>query len=452
MVKLTKTLSHFQQIRAMVVGDYLLDSYTSGRVRRISPEAPVPVLEVLRQEALPGGAGNVVLNMKALGAEVVAIGRIGEDAEGQRLRNLLANGSIQQSGLLIEKGYQTPVKNRIIAESQQLLRIDHETIAPISPAFEEAVMEKVKEHLSGVKVIALSDYGKGFLTPILIAKIIAAAKEANIPILVDPKGINFAKYRGATLLKPNLSEAYAAAGMSMDTPLDLVAEKLLDISDVDLLMITRSEAGISLFDRSTRRDFPVRSKEVIDVTGAGDTVLAMISVALANGLEISFAAQLANIAAGIAVERIGCVQVTLQELAQRLLEIDVGSKVFDDSHTFVLQQILKGKRYNLLLLPKGQKMSNALFRTLRLLGMNNDEVVVYLRDANPEDEFVQLLASLGEVDYVLLHKESLESLSQSIHPQEIFFLEKDRLKKHASPQAMLQTLRDVSRVASIKKS
>ena len=362
--------------------------------------------------------------MKALGAEVVAIGRIGEDAEGQRLRNLLANGSIQQSGLLIEKGYQTPVKNRIIAESQQLLRIDHETIAPISPAFEEAVMEKVKEHLSGVKVIALSDYGKGFLTPILIAKIIAAAKEANIPILVDPKGINFAKYRGATLLKPNLSEAYAAAGMSMDTPLDLVAEKLLDISDVDLLMITRSEAGISLFDRSTRRDFPVRSKEVIDVTGAGDTVLAMISVALANGLEISFAAQLANIAAGIAVERIGCVQVTLQELAQRLLEIDVGSKVFDDSHTFVLQQILKGKRYNLLLLPKGQKMSNALFRTLRLLGMNNDEVVVYLRDANPEDEFVQLLASLGEVDYVLLHKESLESLSQSIHPQEIFFLEK----------------------------
>ena len=185
MVKLTKTLSHFQQIRAMVVGDYLLDSYTSGRVRRISPEAPVPVLEVLRQEALPGGAGNVVLNMKALGAEVVAIGRIGEDAEGQRLRNLLANGSIQQSGLLIEKGYQTPVKNRIIAESQQLLRIDHETIAPISPAFEEAVMEKVKEHLSGVKVIALSDYGKGFLTPILIAKIIAAAKEANIPILVD---------------------------------------------------------------------------------------------------------------------------------------------------------------------------------------------------------------------------------------------------------------------------
>ena len=447
MVKLAKALSHFQPVRAMVIGDYLLDAYTSGKVRRISPEAPVPILEVQRQESLPGGAGNVTLNMRALGAQVIAVGRTGDDLEGDRLRGALGKAGIDLQGLLVQKDYHTPIKNRLIADSQQLLRIDHETIAPIPLAFEESVMEKILQMLPEVQVIALSDYGKGFLTPTLIAKVIHAAKKANIPLLVDPKGTNFTKYRGATLLKPNLSEAYAAAGMTSEISLDVVAEKLLSVAEADLLMVTRSEAGISLFDRNERRDFPVRSKEVKDVTGAGDTVLAMIGVALANGLEIGIATQLANIAAGIAIERLGCVQVTLQEIAQRLLEIDVDSKVFDECHTFVLQQVLQGKRYNLLLLPQGQKITNTLFCTLKSLSIAKSEVVVYLQEASPDDELLCFLSSLSEVNYIIVHTESLESLCLAIHPQEIFFLEREQLKKYVSPKEMLFALKRSSLLA-----
>ena len=369
MVKLAGTLSHFQPINALVIGDFMLDAYTIGRVKRISPEAPVPVMEVLRQESRPGGAGNVVLNLTALGAKVIAVGRMGADAEGGLLKLALSRAGANLDALLIEDNYRTPVKNRLIADSQQLLRVDLETIAPISSAFEEKVLRLLSRFLPEVKVVVLSDYGKGFLTPSLIDRVISLSKEMNVPVIVDPKGAEFIKYKGATILKPNLSEAYAAAKMPIDAPLDAVAERLLQIADIDLLLITRSEAGMSLFDRSLRRtDFPARSREVKDVTGAGDMVLAVISAAVANGLDICSAAQLANIAAGIEIERLGCVQVTISELARRLLEYDTDTKIFDDSHTFALRQVLKDKCYSLLVLPKGQKMSNALFRALHSLG------------------------------------------------------------------------------------
>jgi D-glycero-beta-D-manno-heptose-7-phosphate kinase len=443
MVKLAGTLSHFQSISAMVVGDFMLDTYTSGRVRRISPEAPVPVMEVMRQESRPGGAGNVVLNLTALGAKVFAIGRIGADTEGERLKESLAQQGVDLEGLLIEEHYRTPVKNRLIADSQQLLRVDQETICPIQASFEEKVIKKLRRILPQVKVVALSDYGKGFLTSSLIAQIIALAKEERVPVIVDPKGADFSKYKGATLLKPNLSEAYAAAKMAPDASLDSVAERILHTADVDMLLITRSEAGISVFDRSLkRRDFPVRSREVKDVTGAGDTVLAVISTALANGLDISFAAQLANIAAGIAIERLGCVQVTISDLARRLLEYDTDTKIFDDSHTFALRQVLKDKCYSLLVLPKGQKMSNGLFRALRSLRLQEEEeLIVYVRDSHPDDEFIYFLSSLQEVDYIILQSESLKVLCESIQPREIYFLEDEKLRG-SSAKAMLAALKE----------
>lgn len=437
MVKLAKTFRHFKPFKAVVLGDFMLDTYTTGRVKRISPEAPVPVMEVLKQESRPGGAGNVVLNLTTLGAKVFAVGRIGNDAAGAELKALLS--SADTAPLLIEPGYKTPVKNRLIAESQQLIRVDFETIRPLLPELEEAILEQLKQIIPSVQVVALSDYGKGFLTDRLIAKTLQISKEANVPVIVDPKGSDFTKYRGATVLKPNLSEAYAAAKCPPHCSLDEVAEQLHSLAEI--LLITRSEAGISIFNKGERADFPVRSKEVKDVTGAGDTVLAMICLGLANGLDIQLAAQMANIAAGLSIERLGCAQITLSELAQRLLETDSDTKVFDESHTYALHQILQGKKYSLLVLESGQGMSTALFRTIRKLSnQEGQELIIYVRDSNPSDEFIHLLSSLNEVDYIILQTESLKHLCDAIHPHEIYLLKQDQTTRIDPAKELLESL------------
>ncbi len=442
MVKLAGALSRFRPISALVIGDFMLDTYTTGRVKRISPEAPVPVLEVQSQHELPGGAGNVVLNLCALGAKVVVAGRIGSDAAGERLKQSLNRSDIDLRGLLEEQGYKTPVKNRLIADSQQILRVDSEMIAPISERFEEQILAWIEKAIPGVQVIALSDYAKGFLTKTLIAEVIRLAGRAKVPVIVDPKGIDFAKYRGATILKPNLSEAYAAVKGSAQDSLDRVAKEIFSLAEIEWLLITRSEAGISLYNRDLeRQDFPVRSKEVKDVTGAGDTVLAMISAAIANQLNLSIATPLANIAAGIAIERIGCAQVTLSEVARRLLESDAGTKIFDDVHAFALHQVLQDIRYILLVLESGQSMSHVLFCALKELSSRQVEsFIVYVRGASAEEELVQFLSSLQEVDYILLGNGSLQDLCGSIAPQESYYFENGKLRKYTDPQAMLKSL------------
>jgi D-beta-D-heptose 7-phosphate kinase/D-beta-D-heptose 1-phosphate adenosyltransferase len=440
MVKLARTFRYFQPFRALVLGDFMLDTYTTGRVKRISPEAPVPVMEVTSQESRPGGAGNVVLNLTTLGATVFAVGRIGDDSEGATLKKQLH--CADTTALLIEPDYKTPVKNRLIADSQQLIRIDFETVTPLLPALEETIIERLKILIPQVQIVAISDYGKGFLTNRLIAACLQIARESNIPAIVDPKGSDFAKYKGATVLKPNLSEAYTAAKMPPHFSLDQVARQILDISAAETLLITRSEAGISIFDsQGVRSDFPVRSKEVIDVTGAGDTVLSMICLGLANGLDIQLAAQLANIAAGLSIERLGCVQITLSELASRLLEYDSDTKVFDESHTYALHQVLKGKQYSLLVLEKGQAMTNALFRTIRQLSAPQDqELIIYVRDTQPSDEFIHLLSSLHEVDYIILQSESLKNLCNAIHPHHVYLLEHDKAIRLNEAKEMLDSL------------
>jgi len=438
MVKLAGTFSHLQPFRALVLGDFMLDTYTTGRVKRISPEAPVPVMEVIKQESRPGGAGNVVLNLTTLGASVFAVGRIGSDSQGAELRASL--GAADTTALFVEPNYKTPVKNRLIADSQQLIRVDFETIIPISSELEEKIIEQLKVLIPQVQVVAISDYGKGFLSNRVISSALLIARDAKIPAIVDPKGADFTKYRGATVLKPNLSEAYTAAKCPSSAPLDLVAKELSALSD--LLLITRSEAGISIFESNGKRsDFPVRSKEVKDVTGAGDTVLAMICFGLANGLDIHLAAQLANIAAGLAIERLGCAQITLSELAQRLLEFDSDTKIFDESHTYALHQVLQGKRYALLVLEKGQNMTTALFRTIRQLSNRGDqELIIYVRDSDPNDEFIHLLSSLHEVDYIILQTESLKNLCSAIHPHEIYLLENDTAIRFDRATELLDSL------------
>jgi D-beta-D-heptose 7-phosphate kinase/D-beta-D-heptose 1-phosphate adenosyltransferase len=190
-------------------------------------------------------------------------------------------------------------------------------------------------------------------------------------------------------------------------------------------MITRSEFGISLFDQSRKRsDFPVRSKEVKDVTGAGDTVLAVMSLALANGLDLPIAIQLANIAAGLSIEKIGCAQITLAEIAERFLEYDCHSKIFEESHTYALHQVLDKKKYSLLILEKEEGMTSEVFRTIRgLADLQDQELIIFVKDSSSEDEFIELLASLHEVKTIILEKQALKSLCDTIRPDGVYSLE-----------------------------
>lgn len=324
MVKHAGILHQLQPVDVLLIGDFMLDRYTTGKVRRISPEAPVPILHVQKEESRPGGAGNVALNIVSLGARARVVGRLGHDAAGEQLCDDLMREGIQVQGLMFQKGYTTPVKNRLIADAQQVLRVDFETLSPLPMESEARAIDCICSHMRSVAIVAISDYGKGFLSRSLLQATIAAARERNLPVIVDPKGDDFSKYAGATILKPNLAEAYAAAKALQETSLDVVAQNILRTTQVEMIMITKSEAGMSLHLRDgTRFDFPVRSREVKDVTGAGDTVLAMVSVALANGLPIRTAAQLGNLAAGIAVERIGCARISLAEIADRLVEDDL---------------------------------------------------------------------------------------------------------------------------------
>lgn len=422
MVRLAGTFSRLNSRRVLVIGDLMLDTYTIGKARRISPEAPVAVIQVIKEESRPGGAGNVILNLVSMGAEIVAVGRIGKDAAGEMLRHFLIAENVDVRGLVVQNDLRTPVKNRIIAENQQVVRVDYEQVTAIPEMLEQEIIEMLPVLLEGVSVVAISDYGKGFLSRTLLAAIIERANSLQIPIIADPKGCDFSKYSGATIIKPNLSEAYAASGLGGDADLGLVAEKVLKEAKANILMVTRSEAGISIFHSDGRReDFPVRAREVKDVTGAGDTVLAMLTCAIASGLSIGEAVQLSNVAAGIAIERLGCARITLSELARRLLEYDVGNKVFDDDHLYALESALQGRKYILLGLSADQGMTSSAFVAIRQLSQKADcDLLIYLMDDELDTEFVDLLSSLREVKFIILHSDNLCRLFKAIQPEEIY--------------------------------
>ncbi|MDP1609076.1 MAG: D-glycero-beta-D-manno-heptose-7-phosphate kinase [Chlamydiales bacterium] len=424
MSHLANAFQFFRPFTALVIGDFFFDMYITGRVKRISPEAPVPVLEVIKQASQPGGAGNVVVNLAALNAHVLAVGRIGDDEEGQMLKNCLEASGVDTSAFVIEPSYKTPVKHRFIADSQQLLRVDFETIQPLAHETEEYIMAQLPRLMQQAQIVALSDYAKGFLSRRLIEAVIQMARLVDLPVIVDPKGADFTKYRSATVLKPNLSEAYIAAGMPSSATLDAVAERLLELSQVDMLLITRSEAGMSLFEKNKPRiDFPVLAKEVKDVTGAGDTVLSVICLALASGLSMQDAAPLANIAACISIERLGCVQVTLPELAYRLLQTDRNRKIFDRSHSYALRYVLKDRPYSLLILQSGDVEVGLVLRAIKKLSIReNYRLVVYINDPQPTDEIIHLLSSLPEVDTIVLQDGHLQDLRASVDPAEIYYL------------------------------
>ncbi|CAF24311.1 bifunctional ADP-heptose synthase [Candidatus Protochlamydia amoebophila] len=417
MVALANTLRDLKPVKVAVIGDFLLDTYTIGKAKRISPEAPVAVIHVHHEEHKPGGAGNVVLNLISLGAQVTAIGRTGKDWGGDVLCNVLSQEGVDTSAIFNQQRYRTPVKNRVIAENQQIVRIDFEEIVSLDAQLEQEIILAIPTFMHDVQAIAISDYGKGFLTDQLLKAIIDYANKNAILVVTDPKGHDFSKYTQTTLIKPNLSEAYAAVGLPPSAPLDLVAQKILHITQARLLMITRSEAGISLFEPSgTRQDFPVHAKEVKDVTGAGDTVLAMLTYALANKTTYSVAAQLCNVAAGIAIEQVGCARVTLSDVAYRLFQHDMKHKVFDHEQVFVLREVLKKNPFNLLIVQCIESISLSLFQSIQELTVGEQPLLIYVIDSEPSRLGIDMLASLKEVSFILIQQDNLKFLCSDVKP------------------------------------
>lgn len=309
----------FTKKRILVVGDFMLDLYSIGEVQRISPEAPVPVLRIFEQSHRPGGAGNTLINLISLGMQAIPLGRVGWDDGGDQFIRDLTEEGVDVSFILRDPTFKTPLKNRMIASNQQLMRVDFETPSHLSHDLEKQIVTFLPKLLKQIDIVAISDYAKGFLTCTLLQKLIKEACDLKIPVIVDPKGRDFSRYKGASLIKPNLSEALAAAGLGVEAPLEQVAEKILHQVDIQTLMITRSQEGISIFEKKKmRQDFPARIHEIKDVTGAGDTVLAVVAAALANKMDLSKAAHLANIAAGLAIERIGCARISLDDLTSCL--------------------------------------------------------------------------------------------------------------------------------------
>lgn len=300
--------------RILIVGDVMLDRYWFGEVSRISPEAPVPVVKVEKVEERPGGAANVARNCAALGAQVALLSVVGADEAGKTLARLMADANIDTS-LHEDVGLNTTVKLRVISRQQQLLRIDFEN----TPDHEvlRAKLADFSARLTDCDVVILSDYGKGGLTH--ISDMIELARAKGKPVLVDPKGDDYRRYAGATLLTPNRTELREVVGRWRDeAELELKAQRLREALDLTALLVTRSEEGMSLFSAAGVRHEAAVAREVYDVSGAGDTVIATLAVMLASGLPLTQALFLANRAAGVVVGKLGTATCSLEELQHNL--------------------------------------------------------------------------------------------------------------------------------------
>lgn len=314
-------LSSFANIKILVIGDVMLDRYWWGSVSRISPEAPVPVVKMDKMTLAAGGAANVAANVAGLGAIPVLVGVIGDDAEGDLFPKVLHECGVSSDHIVRIPGRPTTVKTRIIAHSQQMARIDQETDANLSVDDEDAVWQKVKLLIEEVQAVILSDYAKGFLSDSLLRRVIDVANEKEIEVLVDPKGKDYLKYARASLLTPNRREAADACGLEENGQqmVEAAGNKLLHDLELKSVLITQGENGMTLF-RKTHEAFHLYTlaRDVYDVTGAGDTVIASLAVAIGTGADLETAANIANTAAGLVVEQVGTTAISRTDLQKAL--------------------------------------------------------------------------------------------------------------------------------------
>ncbi len=423
-----------QRASVLVVGDAMLDHFVHGEVRRISPEAPIPVFNVGRVEVVPGGAGNVARNIAALGARAILIAVVGDDAEGATLVDLVGHDDRIVPRLVVATGRPTTLKTRYVAGTQQVLRVDREMTSPIAPEIEDHVFARAKEALAEADIVVLSDYAKGMLAPGLIARLIDLARSVGKPVLVDPKGYDVARYAGATVLTPNRAELAEATGRAVDGDGEIVeaARVVLERARCAAVLVTRGPDGMSLVPREGDPEhLPTQAREVFDVAGAGDTVIAAFAAALGAGLPMLDAARLANVAAGIVVGKAGTAVVHPEEISLAL----------DAAATSKLVGLATARDRVTLWRRRGARIAftNGCFDLLHpghisllnqakaagdrlVVGLNADAGVARLkgpgRPVQSEVARAQVLASLTVVDLVVVFEEDTPiRLIEALRPE-----------------------------------
>ena len=318
MNELTDLIANFSTSRVLLVGDIMLDTFVYGDVSRISPEGPIPVLAVTHENKMLGGAGNVLANIRGLGGQADIISLIGDDYEGKQVESSIEELGVHADGLLNDSARPTTLKTRYLSQNQQLLRVDHEQVQPLSPESETLLFEKADALIANADVLILSDYGKGFFSPAIVKRLIRLAAKNKIPVIVDPKSKDFSIYKGADIITPNRKElADATGGMAVKTDEDIekAAQYLIKHSGIKTVIATRSEDGISVISKkASPLHLRTNALEVFDVSGAGDTVVAAIAVSLAAGGTVDQAARIANIAGGLAVAKVGTAVVRKGEI------------------------------------------------------------------------------------------------------------------------------------------
>lgn len=408
-------LSGLTAARVTVVGDLMLDRYWSGNTGRISPEAPVPVVHVKDLQERVGGAANVVLNVSALGGHGLIAGMIGEDEAGHTLENLL-NAITNIETLLARTSAPTITKLRVLSRHQQLIRLDFESGSAERYQLDTSTLSTLQQQLAGTDAVVLSDYGKGVLAE--PQTIIKAVRAAGKPILIDPKRTDYEAYAGASLITPNMSEYESVVGRCHNVgEIASKGETLMEAHDIEALLVTRSEEGMSLLRRGQAPvHIPAQAREVFDVTGAGDTVIATMAVSVGSGLDWEQAARIANVAAGIVVGKLGAATVTVNEIRRTIDSMEEGSQgVLTESE--LLEAITDAREQGETVV-----MTNGCFDILhaghvryleqaRRLGdrlvvaVNDDDSVRRLKGATrpviPQNERMEVLASLAAVDWVV---------------------------------------------------
>jgi D-beta-D-heptose 7-phosphate kinase/D-beta-D-heptose 1-phosphate adenosyltransferase len=317
---LGEAVRQLKRASVLVVGDAMLDRYVYGQIKRISPEAPVPILTVEREVAMPGGAGNVVRNLTALGAAVAFLSVVGDDQAGSDLTGLIGGQPGVEPWLLVQGGRATTSKTRFIASGQQIMRADHEIVRPIHERLADRLVRIAADTVAATSVMVLSDYDKGVLAGDVPARLIAAARAAGRRVVVDPKGLDYGRYAGADVITPNRAELALATGLPVETEEEVVlaCRALRDAHGFGAVLVTRSEDGMTLLDADGLHHFPAEAPEVHDVSGAGDTVVAVLAAGMASGLALPVAARLANIAGGLVVGKVGTAVARENDLLEAL--------------------------------------------------------------------------------------------------------------------------------------
>ncbi|KAA0255896.1 D-glycero-beta-D-manno-heptose 1-phosphate adenylyltransferase [Acidobacteria bacterium ACD] len=432
--EITELAAAAPNVTVAVVGDLMLDETWTGEVLRVAPEAPVPLLSLSAMSRRAGGAGNVVENLSALGARTLALGAVGPEEEGAWLARRLTTLPHGGGSVVVDPLRTTPVKRRMVSEGRQLLRVDQEIAAGLSAAAETALLEAALATLGEADVLLVSDYAKGTLTPRLLGTLLSEARRRGVPALVDPKGRDYDRYRGATVVTPNRKELETVSGREA-RDLGTVAEigsALRDRLGLDALLVKLSEEGMLLLPREGA---PVRiaaqAREVFDVTGAGDTVLATLGLALGSGTDLATAATVANRAAGCAVGRVGTTPVRWADLLEGLAATP-GSKRIEREHLSALSATLRRAHrrvvftngcFDLLhpghvsLLAEARKLGDVL-----VVGLNSDESVRRLKGPSrpilSEGDRAQVLGGLDAVDFVVVFGEDTpEEVIRTLRPQ-----------------------------------